>query len=170
MRLKYKQGSLTGFQDIYTENYGKLLRVAVKMTGNGESARDIVHDVFECFFLRMNEGHIVLNPSNWLYKAVINRSADLIRRKSKLRNLNPEWNMEAEEPAGLKEHQSAAVHKALSTLKPGDRALAVLYSEGLSYREISQSAGIRFTSVGKKIARVLLKLEIELKKEKYELY
>ena len=61
------------------------------------------------------------------------------------------------------------VQAALSSLNPHERALMVLYSEGMSYKEIAESTGMRFSSVGKTLSRTLEKLENELKKQKYEL-
>jgi len=46
----------------------------------------------------------------------------------------------------------------------------VLYSEGLSYREISDATGIKSSSIGKTLSRTLEKLEKELINQKYELY
>jgi len=59
---------------------------------------------------------------------------------------------------------------AFSKLKPEEKLLATVYSEGLSYKEISEVTGIKFSSVGKTLSRTLKKMEIELKKQKYELY
>jgi hypothetical protein len=37
----------------------------MKMVGNGDSARDIVHDVFVKFHDREIEGYLILYPSSW---------------------------------------------------------------------------------------------------------
>ncbi len=47
--------------------------------------------------------------------------------------------------------------------------LAVLYSEGLSYKELAQATGINLSSVGKMLSRTLKKLGEELKDQGYEL-
>jgi RNA polymerase sigma-70 factor (ECF subfamily) len=59
---------------------------------------------------------------------------------------------------------------ALVKLKPRDRMLAVLYSEGLSYKEMAEATGIRFASVGKLLSRTLEKIEMNFKDQGYELY
>ena len=60
--------------------------------------------------------------------------------------------------------------QALSKLNPQEKALAVLYSEGLSYQEMASVTGIKFSSIGKTLSRTLIKLEQELKKHRYEMY
>ena len=161
---------MTDFQSIYNGNYHKLFRVATKMVGNGDSARDIVHDVFVQYYDREIEGHLILYPSSWLYRVVINKCLDFIKHATKFQTIRPSDIERADDPDDMKEHKITKVHEALSTLNPNERALVVLYSEGLSYKEIAESSGIRFSSVGKTLSRTLEKLENELKKQKYELY
>ena len=48
--------------------------------------------------------------------------------------------------------------------------LVVLYSEGLSYKEIAKASGVRFSSIGKMLSRILKKLETELKSHRYDLF
>jgi len=64
----------------------------------------------------------------------------------------------------------AALNQVLDKLKPDERFLVVLYSEGLSYKEMAEVTEIKFTSVGKTLSRILKKIEIELKCQCDELY
>ena len=142
----------------------------MKMVGNPDSARDIVHDVFVHYYDRKTEGHLILYPSSWLYRVVINKCIDFLKHTSKFQTIRPSDTERADDPDDIKEQKITMVHEALSALNPHERALMVLYSEGISYKEIAESSGIRFSSVGKTLSRTLEKLENELKKQKYELY
>ena len=71
---------------------------------------------------------------------------------------------------GENRERKAIVGKALSTLKTNERAMAVLYSEGLSYREIAEVTGINPASTGKMLSRILKKVESELKRLGYEMH
>jgi RNA polymerase sigma-70 factor, ECF subfamily len=161
---------LTDFENIYNGNYNKLFRIAMKMVGNSDSAGDIVHDAFVYFLTRQDNGHLILYPSSWLYKVVINKSIDFLKQAAKFQKIRLVDTEQPEDPGDDKERKIAMLHSALSILKPGERALLVLYSEGMSYKEIVESTGIRFSSVGKTISRTMEKLANELKKQKYELY
>jgi DNA-directed RNA polymerase specialized sigma24 family protein len=55
-----------------------------------------------------------------------------------------------------------AVLDAIRSLTPRDRLLIALRAQGLSYLEIGEAAGIRYTSVGTLLARALDSLQREL--------
>ena len=55
-----------------------------------------------------------------------------------------------------------AVLDAIRSLTPRDRLLIALRSQVLSYQEIGEAAGIRYTSVGTLLARALDSLQREL--------
>ncbi len=140
------------------------------MVGNRDAAGDIVHDVFVKYYERAMEGHLILYPSSWLYRVMINKCMDFLKQSTKFQTIRPSDHERADDQDDLKEQRVAMVHAALSALNPNERALMALYSEGMSYREIAESCGMRFSSVGKTLSRTLEKLENELKKQKYELY
>ena len=142
----------------------------MKMVGNMDSARDIVHDVFVQYYNREIEGHLILYPSSWLYRVVINKCIDFLKHATRFQTIRSSDNERTDDPDDMKEQMITMVQAALSALNPHERALVVLYSEGMSYKEIAESSGMRFSSVGKTLSRTLEKLENELKKQKYELY
>ncbi len=140
------------------------------MVGNSDAARDIVHDVFVHYYNRETEGHLILYPSSWLYRVVVNKCTDFLNRARKFQTIMPSDIERSDDPDDMTELRITMVRKALSALNPHERALMALYSEGMSYKEIAESSGMRFSSVGKTLSRTLEKLENELKKQKYELY
>ena len=66
--------------------------------------------------------------------------------------------------------QIQVVRKALTMLGAQEMLLAVLYSEGFSYKEMAELTGIKYASVGKTLARTLQKLKVILNKMNYEMY
>lgn len=168
-RLTIKTVLLNTFENIYNENYKKLFRVAVKLAGNKDYAHDIVQDVFESLFSKLN-GNTITYPEAWLYKAVTNKCIDYSKQRKNIVKIDAIAYEDTEEQAQDPDPKTLALGKALALLKMKERTLLVLYSENLSYKEISHITGIRFSSVGKMLSRALEKLETELKKQKYELY
>lgn len=161
---------MSQFDTIYKTHYIKLFSVAVKMLQDGDAASDIVQDVFIYYYHKQNNGHEIKSLSNWLLRATINKCIDFANSKkkySKIETINlsqsPEISLESDQTY-------AALQKALSRLRPNERALALLYSEGLSYKEMSDITGVAFTSVGKTLSRTLKKLSELLKELKYELH
>ncbi|MCX6333162.1 MAG: sigma-70 family RNA polymerase sigma factor [Bacteroidia bacterium] len=161
---------MSTFEEIYSENYRTMFRVATRMVGNNEDVSDIVQEIFIDFFNKTSNGNIIQHPKSWLYRATINKCIDNHRNKKHYTDLDSlnDYNIES----GFAENQEMkdAIIIAISKLKPKEKILATVYSEGLSYKEIAEVTGIKFTSIGKMLSRTLKKMEKELKSQRYELY
>ncbi len=158
------------FEEIYDENYEALSRFAVKITGSSDGAKDIMQEVFIDFFNKKNNGYEILNPKTWLYRVTFNKCIDNNRRFRHLKRIGPDNENISDPDISEQQYEKDVIRSALSKLRKTERNLAVLYSEGLSYKEISEATGIRFTSVGKMLARTLKKIRKELKKQGYEMH
>ena len=149
------------FDIIYKENYTKMFSIAKKMVNDRDAACDIVQDIFVYFYEKLREGYIVERPQNWLLRATINKCIDYSADQKdfvQLDNLAPRD--EQQEDVFEKKQSEAIVRKALKQLKSHEEMqLVLLYSEGYSYKEISEITGIRFTSIGKTLSRSLKKLK-----------
>ncbi len=161
---------MKAFDDIYNANYRSLQRVAKKMIGNVEEVPDILQDIFTDFYSKTNNGSVIQNPGSWLYKATVNKCIDSLRKRRRFLSVEPLTALKSEEEIIDNPDLKKILEYAVARLKPREKALVTLYSEGLSYREMSAATGIRFSSIGKVLSRTLKKLEKELKPHKYELY
>jgi RNA polymerase sigma factor (sigma-70 family) len=160
---------LNTFEDIYTENYKAMHRVAKKMVGN-DDVPDIVQEIFIDFFNKTNEGNIIHNPKSWLYKATVNKCVDKLRKQKKFQSVDCLAEFRSEEETIENRELKTAMDLAISKLKPQEKILAAFYSEGLSYKELAEVTGIKYSSMGKVISRTLKKIEKELRNQHYELY
>ena len=158
------------FDEIYTDHYRTMFRVAKKMVGNCDDASDIVQEVFIYLYDKLNRGSEVQHPRSWLYRATTNKCYDNLRSQKHFQNIESVRNIKNEDEIQDVQEMKAAIQFVLSKLNPQERALAVLYSEGLSYKELAESTGIKFTSVGKMLSRTLKKLGKEFKNQEYALY
>jgi len=147
-----------------------MFRVAKKMVGNCDDASDIVQDVFIYLFDKLNRGSQVHHPKSWLYRATTNKCYDNLRRQTRFQTLETLCDLKNEDENMETQEMKAAINFVLSKLNPQEKVLAVLYSEGLSYKELAETTGIKFTSIGKMLSRTLKKLEREFKDQHYELY
>jgi len=161
---------LNTFDEIYADNYKTMFRVAKKMVGNCDDASDIVQDVFIYLFDKLNRGSQVHHPKSWLYRATTNKCYDNLRRQTRFQTLETLCDLKNEDENMETQEMKAAINFVLSKLNPQEKVLAVLYSEGLSYKELAETTGIKFTSIGKMLSRTLKKLEREFKDQHYELY
>jgi RNA polymerase sigma-70 factor (ECF subfamily) len=145
-------------------------RVAKRMVNDSEVVSDIVQDVFIYLYEKLNNGTEILYPKSWLYRVTSNKCIDFLRKQKRFQDINNLIISTTEDKSSELREMKAIVSNALNKLKPQEKALAVLYSEGLSYKEIAEATGIKFSSIGKKLSRTLKKLEHELKDQRYELY
>ena len=161
---------MKSFDKIYNDNYLLLYRVACKMVNDTDLAADIVQEVFIYLHERSQKGLVLKNPRSWLSKAVYNKSIDHLRkpkRKVGLKNIEKQF---TEDRTIEKQETTNAVRKALGKLKHNEKILAILYSEGFSYKEMAAITGIKFSSIGNTLSRTLTKLRKELTTQGYELH
>jgi RNA polymerase sigma-70 factor (ECF subfamily) len=115
----------------------------------------------------MQKNDEIRHPKSWLCGAAVNKCVDKQRYNNRFRRIVTE-----EETAEMTPENDSfdggenELSFAISKLNRDERGLVVLYSEGLSYKEIAEATGIKFTSVGKTLSRTLKKIEKELRKMK----
>jgi RNA polymerase sigma-70 factor, ECF subfamily len=165
-----KQIRLKTFEEIYADNYTRLYRLAVRMVDDRESASDIVQEVFMTLYEKLSGGTSVMYLNTWLYRVTINKCMDFLNGRKRYHSIEEIEDIPADEISPESTDKQRFVRLALARMKPTERVLLVMYSEGFSYKEISDSTGIRFTSVGKTLARSLVKMEQQLKSQGYETY
>jgi len=152
---------LEQFDIIYKENYRKMFSIANKMVNDKDVASDIVQEIFVCYYEKTQGGHVVEKPRSWLLRATINKCIDHSNyRKGFMQLEDLPQNEEALEGKQDKNLSEKIVKKSLGQLKSQkEMQLVLLYSEGYSYREISEITEIRFSSIGKTLSRALKKLK-----------
>ena len=157
------------FKEIYKDNYQIVYRVGLKTLNDNDVVADIVQETFILLYENLKSGKEINFPKTWLYRVTLNKCYDYIKNQNK--NIELELNNNIAEESNLKDdNKSKLIKIALSKLKPEEKSLVVLYSEGLSYKELSEVTGIKYTSIGKTLSRILQKLRTELKNKEYELF
>nr|WP_319398339.1 sigma-70 family RNA polymerase sigma factor [uncultured Carboxylicivirga sp.] len=161
---------MTQFETIYQMYYQGLLRAAQQMLSNREEAGDVVHEVFVSLYNRMQSHSAEINNvKSWLYRAVMNKCIDAGRSQKNIQSLEGVSVVTEDINIDDNNYQTKILQTALLSLNEKERMMVVLYSQGLSYKEIAETAEVNFTSVGKTLSRSLKKLETLLKHQKHEL-
>ena len=158
------------FDKIYTDNYRLIFNVVQKMVPDSDDASDLVQEVFINLYQNFEKGATIEYPRSWLYKVTVNKCIDFTRKQQKHEKIELFSHLKEEDNSLEMNENKAIIRLALTKLKKDESVLAILYSEGLSYKEIAEITGIWVTSVGKTLSRTLTKLGIELKKLQYDLY
>jgi RNA polymerase sigma-70 factor (ECF subfamily) len=147
-----------------------VFRVANKIIRDRDAVADLVQEIFIYMHEKMQEGMEIKYPKSWLYRVTYNKSIDYLRSANKFQSLEESEDYLEENYSEEENEMQLALKMAMSKLKPQEKFLVVLYSEGLPYKELSEITGIKFSSVGKTLARTLKKIEKHLKKQRYEVY
>jgi RNA polymerase sigma factor (sigma-70 family) len=161
---------LNQFNQLYSDNYRLIYNVVRKMIPDRDEVSDIVQEVFIHLYQDLEKEKKIEYPRSWLYKVAVNRCIDCTKMRPKYEKIESASYLNDEDNSVETHEKQAIIKNALNQLKTDERVLAILYSEGLSYKEMAEITGIRFTSIGKTLSRTLTKLGDELKKLKYELY
>ncbi len=158
------------FETTYNNNYRSMYNIGLKMINDKDVICDIIQDVFISYYQKTKEARTINNPKSWLIRATINKCIDHLKNQQKYTKIETaELSLTSDESNDKKEDQ-AVIKTALSKLNERERALATLYSQGLSYKEIAEITGINVNSIGKMLSRTLKKLDRILKKLNYEMY
>lgn len=137
------------------------------MIGNTPDASDIVQESFISLYSKLKKGEVIKNRKSWLFRVANNRCIDHFRTN---KSEDLERDILISSDSNNMDEKYQIVREAVAILKERDKTLVTLYSENLSYKEISDVTGIKFSSVGKLLSRALAELEKELKNKSYELY
>jgi RNA polymerase sigma-70 factor (sigma-E family) len=152
------QASPLTLADLYRDHRTRLVRLAVLLVDDPNTAEDVVQEAFTGLHrhwagLRDEEAAI-----GYLRTAVVNGSRSVLRRRRTARDYVPPHQVNARSAESLAmltaEHQ--AVVDALATLPPRQREVLVLrYYGGLSEAEIAEATGISRGTVKSTASRAL---------------
>jgi RNA polymerase sigma-70 factor, ECF subfamily len=165
---------LKQFNNIYQQHYDMVFRLVSKFTLGSHETDDIVQDVFVKLYLHIEAGVTVEYPKTWLYKVATNTCLNSIGRNKETHSIENVGHLETNIADSIdtkieNDEQQRMLQNALLKLKDNERAIVILYSEGLSYKEIAEASGVRFSSIGKVLSRSLEKLKPLLKEQYYEM-
>lgn len=143
---------------LFRDHYLALVRLAVQLVDDRETAEDVVQDVFAGYSAAPRTPE---DPLRYLRVAVLNRSRSVLRRRRTARLLTPFAPSDAEpaDVASLREDEHRRVLSAVRRLPARQREVVVLrYYEQLSVAETAGLLGIAPGAVSTSLARALTTL------------
>ena len=147
---------------------GPLTRYAAQLTGNLDTARDVVQDTFLRLW-QVDPDRVQGHLAEWLFTVCRNRALDVLRKESRMKPLT-EVDLatrptDAPSPAAEAERREATseVLGLLAGLPLNQREVVRLkFQNGLSYQEISRVTHLTVTNVGVLIHTAIKTLRQEL--------
>ncbi|MFC4537033.1 RNA polymerase sigma factor [Sphaerisporangium dianthi] len=151
----------TGLAGLYAGHRLALVRLAMLLVGDRESAEDIVQDVFSRLHARRQETFTLA----YVRVCVLNASRSVLRRRrvAVKAPLGPTEVADSAETAALLGESRLEMLAALDRLPRRQREVLVLrYYLDLSDADIARATGVRESTVRSNISRALDRLEREL--------
>lgn len=150
--------SIGGFRDVYETAVPHLVRLAHLITGSNSAAEDVVHDVFVSAYRKWES---IEDPNGYLYRAVVNRSRSILRRRTAELKF-----IAASEPSEDLPPELDEVWMALSRLPAKRRTVLVLrFYADLPVDVIAEIMGVREATVRSLIHRGYMSMRKELDHE-----
>lgn len=154
------------FRQVFETEESALLRFAFGLTGQRETAEDLVQDAFLKLHAHWDD---VENPRAWLFRAVRNLALNHHRdhRREVKPDGDPEWESDAPEPPHTLGRLEAlgTLRLVVAELAPADRTLIALkYHENLKYQQISERTGLSVGNVGYKLHHLMKQLADSLRR------
>ena len=152
--------SAEAFDSLMARHERPVFRLAYRLTGNLEDAKDVSQDVFLKLHRHLGslDGDRDLSP--WLYRVTVNAANDLLRKRRPVEPLSGFEPGAASPEGGLLELERRRLAlDALAQLPPKERSAVVLRDiEGLSTAEVAEVLGSSEATVRSQISMARGKL------------
>lgn len=151
-----KERDETAFRKLVDSHMDFAFSVAYRILNDEDEARDTVQESFISVWQKIESFNTGRSFSNWLYRIIVNRCYDALRKRkrtinhTRLDNLNISGiisDSNPEEKLG-NEEIGRLIRLMTGRLSPGQKVVFVLSElEGLNHDEISEITGMAKTSV-----------------------
>lgn len=147
-----KKGEMQNFRKVIEKASPFAFSVAFRILGNEELAKDVVQDTMVTVWQKLGKINSAGSFKTWLYRIVINKCYDHLRKKKREPEFRPDdktWanisNHISEQPSSEMENEEMArlVNFMIQNLSPRQKAVFVLSEiEEMSNEEISEITGM----------------------------
>jgi RNA polymerase sigma-70 factor (sigma-E family) len=154
--------------EIYSAHYGQLVRLAVMLVHDVQTAEEVVQDSFEAMHLAWRRLRNTEKALAYLRQAIVNKSRSVLRHRKvvEMHPPKPAPDEQSAELAALTLIERSAVTSALRLLPVRQREAVVLrYYGDFSEADIAKAMGISRGAVKSHTARAMASLKSILEQE-----
>ena len=152
-----RKGNLQNFREVIKAASPFAFSVAFRILGDEDLAKDVVQDTMVTVWEKLNKIKSAASFRTWLYRIVVNKCYDHLRKKKRESEFRPDdkaWavisNHLSEEPASVLENEEIArlINLLINKLSPRQKAVFVLSEiEEMSNGEIAEITGMSKTLI-----------------------
>jgi RNA polymerase sigma-70 factor (ECF subfamily) len=161
-----KRGDAAAERAIYDAHVDRIFRLAFRLTGDGDAARDITQDTFIRAFARLEEFRGEAALGSWLHSIAFSVGMNAVRttrrREARVTPLD-DGLMVAAAAHGAEPDLRERLSTAIDALPDGYRAVFVMHDvEGYTHEQIGAALGIASGTSKAQLFRARAKLRVEL--------
>lgn len=158
------------FLGVLDRHKGIIFKVANSYCQDASQRDDLIQEIILQLWLSIENYDNSYKWSTWIYRIALNTSISFYR-KNRTRNertlkLSPVMDMATESEDSREEEDLILLRQFIRELREIDRALILLYLDGLQSKEIAEIISISQTNVTSRISRI--KKKLLLKFENYK--
>jgi RNA polymerase sigma-70 factor (ECF subfamily) len=161
----------TGLEAAFREHHQKVMRAALRITGNRSDAEDVLQTVFLRLARREGGSPLSDSPGGYLHRAAVNAALDVVRSRKSSRSaalddfepvLEAEAGQSPDNVQGAGELE-ARIREALAKMSPKSAEIfALRYFEGYDNHEIAKMLGTSRSTVNVILQRARHRLKDEI--------
>lgn len=172
---RLKAGDMQAYRSLFDRYYTHLCKqAAIKLSGDLETAEDIVQQVFIDFWTKARYKNIDQSLSAYLsrmvlYQCVSYIRSDVSRRQHLEAYRNKETQMAIEDPTlEQREEMEKELHTIIEQLPPQRKEIFVnVYFKKKKYQAVADELGISINTVKEQLRRVMLELKDKMSGKLY---
>ncbi|MDL2278644.1 RNA polymerase sigma-70 factor [Parabacteroides sp. OttesenSCG-928-G07] len=166
---KIKEGDIRAFEELFKLYYSPLSLYAASITGNMDTAEEIIQDLFYILWRDKERLQILYSLKSYLYKSVKNKSLQYLEHKN-IENKYSEFILSGKQQAG-NSPQDEVEYKELEKIinltirRLPDRRQRIFRMhrfEGFKYTEIAEQLSLSVKTVEAEMAKALNSLRKEI--------
>lgn len=156
----------TEFLQLTMPHQGIIFKVVNIYADHKEDKDDLLQEIWLQLWLAYPRFKAESKISTWMYQVALNTALTYTRnsatRSKHLQNLATAPVVAADEDDKVKREQERLLWEMIRSLPKAEKALILLYIEGIGYREIAEITGESESNVGVKLSRIKQKMKNNL--------
>ncbi|MDW3649258.1 MAG: sigma-70 family RNA polymerase sigma factor [Bacteroidia bacterium] len=156
------------FIEIIKQHRSLIYKICHSYCSDPTDRKDLEQEIFLQLWKSMGRFDGRVKISTWMYKVALNTAIMFYRNHSRHRVNRSFWDhsllsIQNEEKDEAYEEQISLLYRFINQLNDNEKALILLYLDGIKQKEIAEILGITETNVSSKISRIKKKLKDRVK-------
>lgn len=151
--MNRESGCRQQFGDLMEAYAGPIRRLCAAYAASAADREDLFQDIFLAVWRALPAFRGDSSARTWLYRIAHNVALTWQTRDRRRRTRETAMNDDIQ-PSGSTDLRRLALNQAIAAMNPADRALTLLWLEGLSATEIEDVTGVKAATVAVRLSRI----------------